>query len=76
LTPAGWLLLVAFLVLIVLAFVAPSTPVYAGLALVILAWAAALNTNFPTQSNGRSPRAARDFDEQLRASDRRQHRFD
>ena len=69
LTPAGSFLLTALLVLIVLAVVAPSTPVYAGLALVIVIGAVALNSNSPTQTIGRSPRAARDFNEELRKSD-------
>lgn len=69
LTPAGLILLAAFVVLITLAFVAPSTPVYAGLALVVLIWGIALNSNFPSQSIGRSPRAAREFADRLRESD-------
>jgi hypothetical protein len=72
LTPAGFVLLTALLVLIVLAIVAPSTPVYAGLALVIVIWAVALNSNSPTQTIGRSPRAARDFNQELREFDSRQ----
>ncbi len=71
LTPLGLILLIAFVVLIVLALVAPSAPVYAGLALVMLMWALALNMNFPSRGVGRSAPAARQFDEELRASDRR-----
>jgi len=74
LTPGGVILLIALLVLIILAIVAPSTPVYAALALVILLWAAALNSSFPTQTIGRSAPMAREFADQLRDSDTGQPR--
>jgi hypothetical protein len=73
-TAGGRILLTALAVLIILAIVAPSTPIYAGLALLILIWASALNMSFPSRSIGRSARAARDFDRQLRESDGRQQR--
>jgi hypothetical protein len=73
-TPGGWVLLTALVVLIILAIVAPSTPVYAALALVVLMWASALSMSFPSRSIGRSARAARDFDRELRESDERRQR--
>jgi hypothetical protein len=37
-------------------------------------WASALNVSFPSRSIGRSARAARDFDRQLRETGERQQR--
>jgi hypothetical protein len=47
-TPAGWVLGVALVVLVVLAIVAPSKGVYALLTFVIIAWAWALSQSFPS----------------------------
>lgn len=48
LTPWGWILTVALVVLIVLAIVAPSTGVFFGLAAVILVWAGLLASSYPS----------------------------
>jgi hypothetical protein len=50
LTPAGWLLAVAFVVLAVLAVVDPSGGVYAGLIAVVVLWAVILSAGSPTGS--------------------------
>jgi hypothetical protein len=48
LTPWGAILLVAFVVVVVLAIVAPSSGVYAGLAVVIFIWGVLLSSSFPS----------------------------
>jgi len=47
-TPAGWFLGVALIVLVVLAIVDPSKGVYFALTFVILGWAWALGQSFPS----------------------------
>ena len=44
----GWVLAVAFVVLVTLAIVAPSKGVYVGLTLVVAFWAWALASSFPS----------------------------
>ncbi|HTX29817.1 MAG TPA: hypothetical protein VMD09_00435 [Solirubrobacteraceae bacterium] len=50
LTPGGWVLLVLLLVLVILAFVAPSRGVYFALIVVVLLWAVMLGSMFPSGS--------------------------
>jgi len=52
LTPWGWILTVALVVLVVLAIVAPSPGVFVGLIAVIVVWAGLLGSTFPS-SRGR-----------------------
>ena len=47
-TPAGWVLGVALVVLVILAIVDPSKGVYALLTFVIVGWAWALGQSFPS----------------------------
>jgi hypothetical protein len=48
LTPWGWILTVALLVLVILAIVAPSPGVVIGLIAVIVVWAGLLASSFPS----------------------------
>jgi hypothetical protein len=48
LSPWGWILTLALLVLVLLAIFAPSTGVFVGLAVVILIWAGLLSSSFPS----------------------------
>ncbi len=48
LTPAGWIFAVAFLVLIILAIVAPSQGVYIALVIVIALMGVLLSSNLPS----------------------------
>lgn len=48
LTPWGWILTAALIVLVILAIAAPSTGVFLALALVILIWAGLLASSFPS----------------------------
>lgn len=55
-TPLGRVLAVAFVVLVILALVAPSSGVYLGLTLVVAFWAWTLTSIFPTgRGRGMSP---------------------
>ncbi len=55
LTPIGWALTVALIVLVVLAIVSSSPAVFAALALVLMIWALLLGSNFPSiQGRGSS----------------------
>lgn len=48
LTPWGWILTAALLVLVILVIVDPSRYVYIGLIAVIVVWAGLLNASFPS----------------------------
>ena len=52
LTPWGWMLTMALVVLVVLAIVASSPAVYVGLIAVIVIWAALLSSSYPSARRG------------------------
>ncbi len=76
LTVWGWVLSVPLIVLIVLAIVAPSGGVYAGLAAVIFLWAWLLGSSFPSsQARGMFRRNAGETDFGREAADEYEHKY-
>jgi hypothetical protein len=77
LTPWGWLLAVALLVLVILVIVDPSRYVYIGLIAVIVVWAALLSASFPSSQmtmRSRFPgEPGRDFGEEAAERYEREH---
>ena len=73
-TPAGAILLTALVVLLILAIAAPSSPVYAGLALVILMWAGGAQRELPVQEHRPQPTGGQRLRRELRETDARRQR--
>lgn len=80
LTPAGWAMTVALIVLVVFTIVSPSPVVFVGLALVLMIWALLLGSSFPSiQGRGESRGALGEEDFGREAADEYErtygHRF-